>query len=125
MPWNDSDRAKIAQYLGYEFSQANLQVIGSAQQQLAANAGEVAIAMAQGHLRKLDELWEELQTAAPFAGASFISSPTGSKQYFRGERITQLRIQAITLVETLAQMLVIDIRRNPFALGGIAPVVRG
>jgi hypothetical protein len=100
--FSNADVRAIARYMGYSYSTADLSYVNSFLSPLAVDAEVVE--EIQGIIRNLRSLESERQDAAPFAGASFLSSPGGSRQYFRGERTYQVERQIKVLKDQLQQM---------------------
>lgn len=100
--FSDSDVRAIARHLGYSYSSHDLAYVSSYLAPLGVDTEVVE--EIQALLRDLRSLERERQDAAPFAGASFLSSPGGSRQYFRGERTYQLERQIKMLRDQLCQI---------------------
>lgn len=122
-----ADQITIAKFLGLSITPGTNTMIQSAIARLT-QAGPAAIDEVSRVLLQLRQIEEQLQDARLGAGQSFRSGASGTAQYFRGDRMNELRSAGRQQVAWLSQMLGLAIVRDVFAVSALpsgAPVVRG
>lgn len=125
MSFTISDQIAIGRYLGYPAADGFKQTIAVACAAVA-NLGAEYVIEAQGILRELASITEQINDARLGAGRSFQSGATGTAQYYRGDRLAELRSHGRVQVQLLAQQMNLNIYRDVFAAsGGSGRVARG
>lgn len=114
MAFNSSDYVSILKYLGYATHAQNFLMV----QQATADASSVSPALEdeiKRTIRELDKIQEQINDSRLGAGRSFQSGSAGTAQFYRGERLNELRQAGRQQVATLAQLMNLNINRDYFA----------
>lgn len=115
MSFSQTEKAQILKYLGYPvtFGFQDMVVTACA---VVSNLG--AETQVQETLRDLSSIEEQLKDSRLGAGRSFQSTSTGTAQYFRGDRLAELRSHGRQQVALLAQLMSLNVYRDVFTGGG-------
>lgn len=114
MTFNSSDYVSILKYLGYATHAQNFLMV----QQATANVSSISSALedeVRRTIRELDKIQEQINDSRLGAGRSFQSGSAGTAQFYRGERLNELRQAGRQQVNTLAQLMNLSICRDVFA----------
>lgn len=108
-----SDRVRIARYLGYSpaISMGMIQTVTAQVESL----GEEYVEEVQRVIHELDKIQEQLNDSRLGAGQSFRSGGGGTAQYFRGDRMSELKSHGRQHVGLLSQLLNLITERDVFA----------
>jgi hypothetical protein len=107
-----TDRLNVLKYLGYPLNYAN-----TINDQLALVLDAAVVEEVRSILRELNSIQTDINSARLGAGRSFQSGATGTTQYYRGDRLHELRSAGKQYVNYLAQMTNLSVHRDVFSSG--------
>lgn len=109
-----SDRLRTGKYLGYPLAHAASGTIETALARIEA-LGDVYVEEVQNLLHELDKVQSDIDSSRLGAGRSFQSGAAGTAQFFRGERLNELRMAGRQQVNYLSQMTGLAVMADVFS----------
>jgi hypothetical protein len=114
MAFSQVDYVQVLKFLGY---QPTPEARGMAAQRISTTTGGIVEleALIKDELRELVKIQDDLDGARLGAGRSFNSGGAATVQFFRGDRLSELRAHGRQHVAYLADMTGMAIARDVFA----------
>jgi len=114
--FSTADKLAIARYMGYGFSEGEMNTINRAAA-MVQNLGGEYVEEVKNLLQQIKAQQDDIVAATPFASRSFSSGGASTSQHFRGERLHHPRTTGRSLVQQLSQMMSLGVKRDVFSTG--------